>query len=237
MWRWMGVFGTAILLLAVSWWPTSSYHGINYKVYEHRLPLAIKVMDFLSRNWHMRAMADRIVRPTMDARERTSAIFRWTVENIRLAPKGLPAVDDHVYHIMIRGYGNDDQLADVFATICVYAGVPALTTRLSIAGGEKPFITIALARVEGTWRVADPARRQLFVRPDSSLATVDDLRMHPEKYLSGTDDLRVGGVPYPRYFRSLRAPEKPVFFRARLQMPRPRLLYEIKRAFGINPVP
>lgn len=236
IWRYLVGLALVFLMIALALWPTASYQGVNQRVLKHRLPLAVKVADFLSRHWHMKALTKQIVNPSMDALERISTIFRWTVENVHKSPKGLPVVDDHVYHIMIRGYGNEDQISDVFTTLCVYAGVPAVSARLSI-GDEKPFITVALVLVEGAWRVVDPARNKVFAGPDGSLATVDDLRLHPDEYLSDTSSLVIKGFKYPQYFHSLREPDNPPFIRARLHMPGPRINYEIKQTFGFQSVP
>ena len=63
-------------------------------------------------------------------------IFIWTCENIRKQPDGLPVIDDHVWHIIIRGYGEPDQSSDVFTTLCNYAGIRAFYALASYAGSK-----------------------------------------------------------------------------------------------------
>ena len=46
-------------------------------------------------------------------KKKTLKIFIWTHKNIRKAPEGLPVIDDHVWHTIIRGYGINDQSSDV----------------------------------------------------------------------------------------------------------------------------
>ena len=114
------VGGATILTL-----PTTTRQGINYRVTVYHLPAYVKAIDFLHRHYQQQLLTDRIAGSEKSDVDRVLAIFDWTHTNIPPTPKGWPIVDDHVLNIVIRGHGMSDQIADVFATLSVYAGVPA----------------------------------------------------------------------------------------------------------------
>jgi hypothetical protein len=59
----------------------------------------------------------------MTDQQKAKAIFEWKIKHIVKQPPQLPVIDDHPWHIIVRGYGMADQMADVFAVLSNYAGL------------------------------------------------------------------------------------------------------------------
>ena len=78
--------------------------GIDYRIYTLRIPLYLKLVDFFDRHLNYQVLVKKIVQDTTEDEAKVARLFQWTHEHIRPAPAGLPIVDDHVWHIIIRGY-------------------------------------------------------------------------------------------------------------------------------------
>jgi len=171
-WKWGGRAIAGILVMAgVAAIPATTLQGVNYQVAEIRLPLGLKALDFFQRHWHTRRLAGQLFRDCATPSAKAEAAFRWVREHIRPQPRELPVVDDHVWHIVIRGYGDPDQMADVFCTLCHYGGLPAFFFRDS-----SPHRGVwAAVRIGKDWSVCSPAVGRRWMRPDGSCGPRDQI--------------------------------------------------------------
>ena len=211
----------------------STRQGVNFEVTEHRLPLYLKSFEFLDRDAQYRQLANEITRGAATDRERVEKVFDWTARRIQPAPEGWLVVDDHILNIIIRGYGQSDQRADVFATIATYSGVPAFWQRVK-APGTDDGVVLTFTRVEGRWTVADVAHGLLFRNARGELAAAEDFAKHRATLPAAALSLWLRSTPYSDVFTQLRTPPIPRPLRAELQMPWPRLWDQTKRAAGLK---
>ncbi len=218
--------GSAALLL-----PTTTLQGVNYKVTTYRIPAYVKTIDFLQRHYQYELLVSRICAGSRSPDECVKALFDWTHRSIRPTPAALPVVDDHPLHIVIRGYGQSDQMADVFVTLAVYAGVPAFLRFFKDAHGN--VLVLSFVRLDGRWVVFDVMNHIAFRRLDGGMADVEDIARDP----SLLDEARLpGDVPYSAFVtRSKLVPFiVPQPLRAELQQPWPRMRYEARRVLGLE---
>jgi len=143
----------AVLLVAVAVAniPTTTRQGVNFVVSSHSLPLYAKALDFLDRDSNYRRLTAEVMSGATTDDAKMLAAFAWTTGNIRQTPSGFPIIDDHTWHIIVRGYGQDDQQASVFVTLLAYAGVRAYWIFI----GTRPELVLSLVRVDGAWRAVD----------------------------------------------------------------------------------
>lgn len=218
---------TAVALVAVANIPTTTNQGVNYVVTAHSLPLYAKALDFVDRDFHYRRQAAEITAGRSTDEAKAKAVFDWTRANIRDTPAGFPVIDDHPWHIIVRGYGQSDQKADVFTTLLSYAGVPAYFIFI----GPRPEMALSFAKIDGRWRVADIDNGVIFRSPSGQWAAAEELaadtslaaEQGPKSY---------GGIPYGRFFDGFRAPVPPSLTRADMQVPGARAWFRIKRLAG-----
>jgi hypothetical protein len=204
--------------------------GVDYQVSARSVPFAIKTMEFLLRDAEYRRLAWEITRGLRNEEARAMAVLTWTREHIRPTPHGWPAVDDHIAHIIIRGYGADDQRADVFTTLSTYAGVPAFW-KIVVAKQSGGKLVLSFVRIDGQWTVWDVERGIVLRDGRGRLAGVEELVTNPA--LLGSDGLVVyRGQPYRQYITDgLASLTVPDTLRAEEQMPMRRLLAETRRAW------
>ena len=177
--RWMVLAAWTIGLTGLASWPVTTRQGINGVVSAQRIPLWVKASEFLARDYHYR----QLVRRLLQGQERASdqrkvmVLFRWTASQLRHQPKGWLVVDDHVYSIIVRGYGTADQFADVFTTLCTYAGVPATLVKLMSA--DRAIRYMGSVRLAGEWCLFDPYWGVYFEHPDGRPVSWRELAGHP----------------------------------------------------------
>lgn len=205
--------------------------GINYEVHTLRIPLYLKVLDFYDRHYNYKWLVHQITKGKTNGEEKVMAIFEWTIKNIVKQPPELRTVDDHVWHIIVRGYGTDDQFSDVFSTLCNYAGNEAFFTRLSNRNNNS-LKTFAFVKIDGKWYVFDPYNGAYFTKEtDNSFASVEDI-VNGNWQKNSYSSFSKHNIEYPNYFDSLLKidfKEAHKWSRANIQTPFNRLIYEIKK--------
>ena len=151
-------------------------------------------------------------------------IFEWTHENIKNTPDGYPIIDDHVWHIIVRGYGQDDQSSDVFTTLCNYAGVDAFFSWV-YSEDHRSRMPLSFVKVDSKWRVFDPYNGVSFKNKKGNLASIEDIINVDwvKEGVGGTD------VNYTIYLKNLSPIIEAGLKRANTQSPINRLKYEIKK--------
>jgi hypothetical protein len=224
--------GVVATVMTIACWPTSRFVGVNFVVTQQRLPLWVKAMEFIDRDRNM-AETSRAILGGIDGDEaRAAAALAWTRANIRNVPAGFPILDDHIWHVVIRGYGQSDQQADVFTTLLAYAGVPAYWT---LIGDQPEEIPISYVRIRDRWRVYDVHRGLVFRNTGGELATPEELAANHDLIRTAAAAAAVAdGENYLTRFTGYRAPVAPDVMRADLQMPGRRLWYEIRRPLGMQ---
>ena len=224
----------AVLLGAVLCWPVTTRQSLNHEVTTHRLPLYLKATNFIERSAAYERLADQATSGANSDEARVLQAFAWTREHIRPFHDGLPLVDDHILNIVERGYGMPDQQADVFATLCTYAGVPAFW-KSTHRSDERKGVLLTYVRLDGRWRVFDVAAGVVFRGVGGTLLTLGDLYGRPQLVPPDVASLDIGGVRYADLVSRLTMPAVPHPLRAELQMPSRRLWHELKATAGIEP--
>ena len=231
-WRsWAAFLAAAVALIAVALVPTQTRQGVDYTVSTYSLPLYAKALDFLQRDSSYARLVSQIVSKDAPPESRALTIFEWTRKNIRDTPAGFPVVDDHISHIIIRGYGDDDQKADVFTTLATYAGVPAYWIRI---GAMRPFLVLSLVWLDRHWRVFDVQNGIVFRDRRGALVSVEDLIAAPGVITSAAANREYASRPYASYFEAFHPEPAPDLLRAEMQMLWPRTLYRMQRLIGLG---
>lgn len=203
--------------------------GINYTVYTLKIPLYLKMLDFYDRHFNYKWLVHRIIDGKAAEEEKVMAIFNWTIENIAKQPKELREVDDHVWHIIVRGYGTHDQFSDVFTTLCNYADIDAFFARISNKD-KTSNLPLSFVRINGKWRIFDPYNRSYFTKKDNSLAAIQDIAEGNWTTKSLEEGLGSSRTQYADYISEiiLINPEKShKWSRANIQTPINRFFYAI----------
>ncbi len=219
-----------VLLGGLAAFPVSTRQAVDYEVKELRLPLGVKTSEFLLRDYWYRRMAREITQEARGDEARLNALLAWTREHIRRTPAGWPVVDDHILHTILRGYGEEDQRADVFTTLSSYAGIPSFWSVIKLGDAKGKRLVLSFCLLEGRWTVWDVARGIVFRNEKASMVSVSDLVADQRLVSMNVAGLKHQGRPYGEYLsEGLPYFFVPEFRRPQKQMLWPRVLFEFKR--------
>lgn len=163
-----------ILILLVLNIKVTTKQGVNYQLRTIRIPLYLKILDFFDRHYNYEILVKRILSRAESDREKVLRLFAWTHENIKKSPPGLPVIDDHVWHIIIRGYGEPDQITDVFTTLCNYSGINAFFSKVG-EKEKKSGIPFSFVKIDNRWSVFDPAGGSYFKNNSGLICSVEEI--------------------------------------------------------------
>lgn len=207
--------------------PVTSQQGINYVVKSVRMPLYIKIIEFLDRDYHYKELVKKICQGCDSDEDKVLTLFEWTHHNIKAdIPEGWPIVDDHVWHIIVRGYGASDQFSDVFTTLCNYAGVDALFRWVYTTARTKR-IPLSFVKVKGRWCIFDPFNGSYFKNKNGEIADIEEIKsgsIWSIKNLDGKPN-----IDYAIYLDNLPSVKDVGLTRANTQSPLNRILFEMKK--------
>lgn len=223
------IFVSIIFILNIE---VTTQQGVNYKWHSVKLPLYLKMLDFFDRHYNYKLLVKRITVDTKTKEERVLKIFEWTYRNIIKSPKGFLVIDDHVWYIIVRGYGENDQLSDVFTVLCNYAGVDAFYGVLQSKDGRSPGVVISYVKLGEKWRLFDPYNGSYFVNSNGDFASIEEINIGnwQAKKLS---ELESATFNYGACFINLPTIKDAGLRRANVQSPLRRLILEARRRMGL----
>lgn len=168
-----------VVAIGVTWFiltrPVAIRRGVNLRVAEVRMPLYLKLLAYVHRDLEFRNLSRKLAGGIQDREAKILALFEWTRKHVRPIPKGFPAIDDHVWDIIVRGYGSQDQAADVFATLSAYAGIPA-HFRFVCAPKKNGCVGVAFVQLpNGSFGLFDPHYGVVVRHPDGRLASIEEV--------------------------------------------------------------
>lgn len=199
--------------------------GVNFQWHTIKLPLYLKILDFFDRHYNYKQLVKIIIRDAKTDQERVMKIFEWTYKNLKKVPEGLPVVDDHVWYIIVRGYGASDQFCYVFATLCNYAGLEAFYSLVYTYDRAKS-IPLCFVKIGKKWRVFDPYYGVYFKDKTGNLADIVALKSGSWTAECNKEEMN---SDYALYFHNFTAIKETDLNRTNIQSPLKRLLFEIKK--------
>ena len=223
------VWGAAAALIVAACWPVTTRYGVNYRWSSRTITLFEKSVHFISRDLQTRRLVKELLRGVRPGDPALMRLFEWTVANIHPTPEGLPVVDDHPLHILIRGYGAEDQRTEAFALLASYAGFPSAAVTLRAPGTDAGLLVAAVRAGSQTF-IFDVINGVAFQDEQGRFVDLMELSRNPLPARRAAGDLTVAGIPYARFFEEA---DRHVtsFDRMEAQKPWSRLRQEVTHLF------
>lgn len=146
--------------------------AINGKVDAIKLPLYLKILDFVDRHYNYKNLVVNILGDTRDENDKVVKIFNWVISHVQKKPRELPVIDDHPLNILIRGYGMQDQFEDIFTILCTYAGLDAIFKSFKNNSGDVYYVS--LIKINGRWSPLS-ASGGVYSTKNGAIASLDDI--------------------------------------------------------------
>lgn len=173
------IFTTVLTLLifsALIFVRVPTKQGVNYKISSYKMPLYIKIIEFLDRDYQYRRIVKEIITGKFSGQDKVVAIFNWCVVHIKHRPEELPLFDDHPLNIIIRGYGEGDQFEDIFTILCTYAGFEAFYKEFK--DPAKGAYLLSFVKIDSKWHPFSVSNN-VYATMDGRLASNDDILNNP----------------------------------------------------------
>jgi len=229
-WSVLGLGCLVLGMAAVASWPVTTRVGVDYQWVTKSVPLGEKLLNFLSRDLQTRRLVREIVSGASSDEDRLVRMFSWITDHVRPIPGGFPVIDDHPLHIILRGYGTPEQMAEALILLAEYAGFRGQVGRLECQAHEPRYLYAATVTLGEQTYLGDPGNHILFRDEPGRLAGVDQLMRRSDLGDLAEIGLLSGGLPYDCFVRSLGSAK--AFSRSQDQQPWPRVLQEIARSLG-----
>jgi hypothetical protein len=217
-----------LLFLLIFNFKVTTKQGINGIVTNSEIPLYLQGISFLARHYEIQYLAKSITSAQNSDQKKIEAIFAWTLKNVRHQPHDLPVIDDHQWHIIVRGYGASDQINDVFSLLCAYNGFKSYYQLLT--DREQRRHPISFVFVEGRWVLFDVFHGIYFLNEQSRWASLSELRLNRFRAVSGHSIPSGPKSVYSYMFRSVEF-DPSGLKRNYMQMPAQRIWMDIKSWF------
>lgn len=134
----------------------------------------------------------------------------------------------------IRGYGTNGQYADVFSTLCNYAGLEAFFTWAGSFDRENT-IPISFVKIYNRWYIFDPYNGIYFRNKDGNFAAIEDMSKGEYGIASIVGVESREHFNYKSVFNSLfLIINDTTVQRARIQFPLNRLIFEVKKWVNVK---
>lgn len=241
------LFATIVsaFLILILFIPLTYKIGIDGVLFIRKIPFYAKIGGFLYRDYQYRALSKEITEGLKTDTSKVLAIYDWTTEHIkRNKPEDWPVRDDHILDIIIRGYGEQDQIADVFTTLCTYSGIRAFwrvyyfkekiqrntLKQMEFAKLRSPQIAslvLSFVKSGDRWLVFDVYNNKYFLNNKGEIASLDDLLKDPSLIEKNTGDFKIKGLSYAEFFKHIEPIEKMGYLRSEKQMLHKRILFEL----------
>lgn len=215
---------TIVAIIALLNIEVTTLQGVDYKINVIRLPLYLKILDFFDRHYNYTLLTKRITYGAKTDEEKVSKLLEWTYANVRKVPDGFPVIDDHVWSIIIRGYGAHGQSADVFTTLCNYAGLEAFFAECQPKDRSSKAL-LSFVKVRGKWRAFDPYYGVYFKNHAGGFADLEEIRAGNWTVVFAEKP----AVDYKPFLGNIPDIRKAGLIRATIQSPLKRLLFEVNR--------
>ncbi|MDD5431452.1 MAG: hypothetical protein PHO70_00470 [Candidatus Omnitrophica bacterium] len=198
--------------------------GVNFVVVTKEIPLYLKALDFFDRHYNYQELVKEIISGSCGENERLLRIFEWTHKTIKMQPHELPIIDDHVWNIIVRGYGTKDQICDVFATLCTYVGLKSFFSEFKNDNSE--LFVLAFVKIRGQYRVFDPVNGIYLRNKIGEFATIENI-LNGDFVINAIDKK----IPenYNDMIKKFLKSDKVDYKRSFIQSPLNRFIYEVKK--------
>lgn len=113
-------------------------------------------------------------------------------------------------------------MADVFTTLCAYSGMRSFWRvyrfRNSPEEGYAAGLVFSFVKIGGRWVVFDLYNRKYFLNDKGRLASLEELKEHPELIQKTAGDLKIREIECIKFFKDINQADDSKYFRPDTQM-------------------
>ena len=146
--------------------------GINYNVFEYKIPIYLKINDFINRHYNYSYLTKQINKEFNNKDNIVINTTKWVHQNIKKIPDGVDVVDHHPFTIVQRRLGVHSQFNDILSVFLVYENIDSFFKR-DFGSINHP---LTFFKINNKWSVIDPYYGVYFVNEDKTFASLEELK-------------------------------------------------------------
>ena len=146
--------------------------GINYNVFEYKIPVYLKINDFFNRHLNYSYLTDQINKEQRNKEDIIINTTKWVYQNIKKIPEGVEVVDHHPLTIVQRTLGVQSQFNDILSVLLVYEDIDSFFMK----NFGKTYHPLTFFKLNNKWSVIDPYYGIFFINEDETFASLEDLK-------------------------------------------------------------
>tara|TARA_B100001057_G_scaffold444132_1_gene480828 strand:+ start:74 stop:844 length:771 start_codon:yes stop_codon:yes gene_type:complete len=146
--------------------------GINYNVFEYKIPIYLKINDFFNRHYNYKFLVKKINFNQSSKEEIIINTTKWVHQNIKKIPSGVDIVDHHPLTIVQRRLGVQSQFNDILSVFFIYLDIDSFFIRM-FGDISHP---LTFFKIDNYWSLLDPYYGIYFINEDRDFASIEDLK-------------------------------------------------------------
>lgn len=145
--------------------------SINFTNYEYKIPVYVKLFDFMQRHLNYKYLVDDINKDHKNDRNKVINLSKWIFKNIqKISPSdNIDIVDHHPLTIVERRLGKSDQFSDILSVLLVYSNIDSFSMVFDNH-------TLTFFNIDNRWFFLDPYLGIFFINDEKDLVDVDDIK-------------------------------------------------------------
>ena len=146
--------------------------AINYKIFEYKIPVHLKINDFFNRHYNYQNLVKQINTNQNNDKFIILNTAKWVNQNIKKIPEDVDVVDHHPLTIVHRRLGSQDQFSDILSVLLFYSDIDSFF----IKNFNDIIHPLTFFKVNNYWSVLDPYYGVYFINENENFASIEELK-------------------------------------------------------------
>jgi len=142
---------------------------VNNNVIEYKIPLYLKILNFLNRHYNYKYIVKGINDKKQNKEEIVINISKWVHQNIKKIPIGVDYIDSDPLSTATRRLGQQYQFSELLSVFMIYSNIDSYFFNNHIH-------QLTFFKINNYWSVIDPYYGIYFINENETFASIEDLK-------------------------------------------------------------
>lgn len=151
--------------------------SINYEVSEYKIPIYLKLLDFMNRHYNYKHLAKNINNKNSTDKDKIINSTNWVIANIEKINlnQNIDIVDHHPITIVERRLGIDEQFSDILSVLLVYSNIDSFFKIIKLDNVDS-YYPLTFFKIYNYWSIVDPQNGIFFLDENNNFINIDNLK-------------------------------------------------------------
>ena len=166
-----------IFFILIAQLDTERKISINYEVSVYKIPIYLKLLDFMNRHYNYKHLADNINNQNSTDKNKVINTTNWVISNIKKINlnQDIDIVDHHPITIVERRLGIDEQFSDILSVLLVYSNIDSFFKLIKLDNFDT-YHPLTFFKINNYWSIVDPLNGIFFLDEKNNFINIDNLK-------------------------------------------------------------